>query len=183
MRYNIGMTISTYLVLGVWIGLCVALPILLLAFAKNERAKATAMGILFVIYLAITLIGTWANIAFDSQNMTIYFDFGTKWGGKNIDYVFQNFALTDIYINLCMLVPLGLVVSYFFKHLKPLTAVILCWFLGFISGFFIELSQYILPISRVVQVSDAIFNMVGLFVGGLIGRICIGVSKKIYKQK
>lgn len=177
------MSISTSLVFWVWVALFVVLPLLILSFVKNGKGKTLVMSLFLIFYLALLIVFIIGDVSITRDTVTIGFDFSHNVGGKDVNWTFADLTLMDALINIVMLIPLGMILGYFFKHLSVLKAVLICWYLGFAFGFILELSQYILPIARSVQLSDAIFNMISLFIGGLIGRVSVGLSKKIYKQK
>lgn len=177
------MSISTSLVFWIWIAVFVALPLFVLSFVKNGKGKTFIMSLFLILYLALLVVFIIGDVGITRTNVTIGFDFTHGVGGKVVNWTFADLTLMDTLINIVMLIPLGIILGYFFRHLSVLKAVLTCWYLGFAFGFILELSQYILPIARSVQLSDAIFNMISLFIGGFIGRVCVGLSKKIYKQK
>ncbi len=177
------MSINTYLVVGVWLGLFVVLPLLLLAFMKNGKAKSAIFSVLTVLYVGVIVVGIISNLEITKTAVTINFDFSGTVGGKTINWAFENLSSYDIIINLVMLFPLGMYIAYFIRHIRPMNSLLICWYIGFMVGFVLELLQFVLPISRSVQLSDAIFNMISLFMGGFVGTLFTSIATKIYKKE
>ena len=160
---------------------CVLLPILLLIFLK--KAKSVILGILLALYIILALAIVVANLSISNGLIKIQYNYDIEFNEKIINFGFNNLSIIDVIIDLIILIPIGLILAYFLRHLKPLTAIMFCWYFGFAFGFIFELLQFIVPVTRGVNVSDAIFNMLSLFIGGLFGRMFISISKRIYYKE
>ncbi len=177
------MSINTYIIVGVWLGLFVVLPLLLLAFMKNGKAKSAILSVLMILYLGVIVVGVISDLTITKSTTTINFDFSGKVGGKPVNWNFENLTSFDIIVNLVMLFPLGMFIAYFIRHIRPMNSLLICWYIGFVVGFILELLQFVLPISRSVQLSDAVFNMISLFIGGFFGSLLTSLATKIYKKE
>lgn len=162
---------------------CVLLPMLLLLFLKNGKAKSVILGILLALYIILALAIVVANLSITNGIIKIQYNYDIEFNEKIINFGFNNLSIIDVIIDLIILIPIGLILAYFLRHLKPLTAIMFCWYFGFAFGFIFELLQFIVPVTRGVNVSDAIFNMLSLFIGGLFGRMFVSISKRIYYKE
>ena len=161
------MKINTILVLVLG-GICyLVLPFLILLI-KNEKTRKIVASICLVGFVGVLLIGVWSVVDANKDYVNITFNFGGKWCNKTMKWDFSNISTFDLVINLVMLFPIGIFSFYFFKNKKILTKFLLLTLIGAFCGSFIELSQYILPISRSVQLSDIVFNTISVLFGGII---------------
>ena len=175
------MQISTPLVLSLGAVFFFVVPFAIL-FIKNKKAFNWTLSILFVLYVALLLCGVWFQTHCTWKTVSLKPNFSGKWCDKPINWNFAHLSLFDLIINLIMFIPLGIFISYKFKHKSLLSKLILLLCLGFFAGMFVELSQFILPVPRSVQMSDIFFNMASTFIGGMIGLFYLWVFKKIKKS-
>ena len=171
------MTINTTLTLILGIICYIVLPFLVLLFVKNDKRLKVITIVLLCLYLVILLIGVWGEIDVNRHNITINFDFSGKFCSKKINFNFKNLTTFDILINLFMLIPIGMAIA-FLKKTSYLKSLLIFALVGLICGFAIELTQFILPIQRSVQLSDVIFNMISVLIGGIIGKLYLILLKK-----
>lgn len=174
--------IIPYLAVYITVGFCFLILPFLLLLIRNGKKRNIFVFISFAIYLVVLAIGVFGQIDYIEKGVKIGFVFGNKWGGKNIDYTFSVLSGHDIIFNIVMLLPLGIFIEYILRN-KPYGKRIFCLVVfGFLCGALIETMQYILPITRTVQVSDAIFNMISTIIGGAIGRIYLYVLRRRLKN-
>lgn len=175
------MQISTPLILALGAVFFFVVPFAIL-FIKNKKAFNWTLSILFVLYILLLLCGVWFQTYCTWKTVSIDINFSGKWCAKTVNWKFANLSWFDTIINLVMLIPLGIFISYKCKNKSFVSKLIFLLCLGFFAGAFIELSQFILPIPRSVQMSDVIFNMISTFIGGMIGMFYLWIVKKTTKQ-
>lgn len=150
---------------------------------RNKKAQRILSIICLFLFDIILLVGVWGKIDITANEVQISFDFAGKWCAKNIDWTISKISTFDLVINLVMLIPIGIFVCFWSKD-KPIQARILLLIAsGFLSGTLIELSQFILPITRSVQLTDVLLNTASVLIGGIICMIFILIISKIQKQK
>ena len=153
----------------VFIFLCLfylVLPVIMMfMIKKNKKLKIFAWGFLGV-FLSILIVGVLGKIDITKETVYIGFDFSQKWCNKIINFKFNNIKL-DKLINICMLMPGGEVVFLNAKVKNKNMGFIFSIVIGIITGLVIETLQFILPVSRSVQLSDAIYNCISCVIGYL----------------
>ncbi|MGN0787510.1 MAG: VanZ family protein [Candidatus Onthoplasma sp.] len=176
------MTINTMLVLILGVFCYFFLPFIILSCFKNEKIKKIIAIILLSLFIVILLVGTWGKLEIGKDVVRINFDFSGKFCDKKINFSFNNLQPFDIIVNLIMMIPIGMfVVMLYNKNFVKMMFLLLI--VGFLSGFFIEFTQFVLPIQRNVQLSDVIFNMISVIMGGLICRIYIAILNCVNNLK
>ncbi|MBQ8909309.1 MAG: VanZ family protein [Clostridia bacterium] len=176
------MILPTWLVLLLGVICYFILPVAIWLI-KKEKLKNIFTIIFFCLYLGVLFCGVFGKLGIDGNKVVINFDFGGRWCAKTIKWSLLNISTFDLVINLVMLLPVGMFILYFSQKKKWWVRLILLIFLGFASGALIETCQFILPIQRSVQLSDAILNMVSVFIGGLIAWGYLSVINKIRNKR
>ena len=92
--------------------------------------------------------------------------------------LFQYFVWRDAILNVLFTLPFGLLYPFVTRHSWPRTLMF-----GLLIPVVIEVSQLILlyttfDYSRVVDVSDVLFNFIGLVIGYLIYRMLVGKNRR-----
>ncbi len=171
------MEISTILCYGI-AAICFALlPFVLLCIIKDRKKMNIAATVIFCCYLLVLFAGVFGKLEIGAKTTKITFDFSGQWCTKSIKWNFSHLSAFDIFINLIMLIPVGIFTSYFLhRKWKIWQLLIFLIFIGFGCGIFIETMQFILPIPRSVQLSDVIFNTASVFAGGLLGLAMIAIT-------
>lgn len=156
------------------------LPFLLMKCFKTQKKQKMAIICAFCFYLIALFIGVWGKLEINSKITRLTFDFSKTWFSKSINWNFSNLSLFDTVVNLVMLIPVGIFTSYFcHKKWKPLLFFAFLLFVGLFCGIFIEVSQFVLPIPRSVQLSDIVFNSISVLLGGLIGMLLIYLTTPV----
>lgn len=176
------MQISTPLVLSLGAIFFFAVPFAIL-FIKNKKAFNWTLSILFALYVALLLCGVWFQTHCTWKSVSITPDFSGEWCAKSINWNFSHLTMFDTIINLVMFIPLGIFISFKTTNKSTISKIILLLCFGFFAGMFVELSQFILPVPRSVQMSDIFFNMLSTFVGGMIGFLYLWIFNKISKRQ
>lgn len=161
------MTISTILILILGVLSFFVLPFGIWCI-KNEKVKNILTICFFCLYLGVLFCGVFGKLSIGEKVVKIDFDFGGQWCAKTIRWSPTNIGTFDLVINLVMLFPVGMIIFYFVRK-KKWWARLLCLIgFGLLTGLLIETCQFILPVPRSVQLSDALLNMTSAFVGGMI---------------
>ena len=176
------MTLSTVLVLIIGVLSYFVLPFLIWWLVKNQKVKNILTIVLFCCYLAVLFIGVFSQLSIGSKFISFKFDFTGKWCAKTINFSLSHITKFDLVINLLMLFPVGMLCFYFMRNKKTWIKILLLLIFGLLTGITIETFQFILPIQRSVQLSDALLNMVSVFVGGMIAWGYLWIIKKIKKE-
>jgi VanZ family protein len=154
------------------------------SFIKNEKVVKILAIIFLCLFVGVLCVGTVGQVQITPQATKISFDFSQNFCDKKVSLSFLGLTKFDIVTNLLMLLPVGIFVVYFYRKNFIKTALLLI-IVGVCCGFIIELTQFILPIKRSVQLSDAVFNAISVILGGIIGFIYLKlgkiIKKKIYK--
>ncbi|MGN1201476.1 MAG: VanZ family protein [Candidatus Caccovivens sp.] len=158
------------------------LPFLLLCI-KNRNIKNVAIYCAFVCFLAVLFVGVFGKIDFDSQYVTIGFDFDGQWCSKTFNCSFSNLTTFDVITNLVMLIPIGMFVYYFLSSKKWWLRLLTLFGIGILSGTLIETFQFILPIQRSVQLSDIVFNTISVLFGGLLCKFYLKLISIFLKNR
>lgn len=177
------MTISTVLILILGIACYFVLPFCIWCF-KNDKVKTILTICFFALYLIVLFMGVFGQLEIGNKVVTINFDFSKEWCSKTIGFSFANIGKFDLVINIVMLIPVGMFIYFLSRKKKWWLKILILVGFGFLTGFFIETCQFILPIPRSVQLSDALLNMVSAFLGGMIAWFYTWfISKFIHKKQ
>ena len=166
---------NTKLILIIAFLFMVVVPTTLVFALKNHQKVLKIITFIFAcIYFFVLFIGTTCVLNIDSNLTTISFDFTKDW--FSIDFLWFDFRLGNMLINLSMLFPLGFIVYAFSKH-KPFFKTII---FAFAISLLIELYQFVLPIYRNTELTDILFNTLS---GVISGVYCHILSKlKAFKK-
>ena len=78
-----------------------------------------------------------------------------------------------------MLIPIGTYFVFFNKNIKFWKVILFSLLIGLGVGLCIETLQFILPVKRSVQLSDAVLNAVSVLLGAVYGVLLIRVNKRL----
>lgn len=176
------MTLPIYLVIVCVVLFYVAIPISLVIFIKNTKTLKILFSIFFSLFLAILFVCTIGKIDISKTSASLSFDFSQEWCNKTINFMPFTKSLVDIGINIAMLFPVGLFVFAISKK-KTWQKLLLCLLFGAICGLVIETYQFILPVSRSVQLSDIISNSISALLGGLFMWGILSIKNLIHKKR
>lgn len=162
--------ITVYILLIVF--LMLILPtILIVGLKQHQRALKICAIILSVIYFTLLFIGTTFKVYIENNNLVVYPDFTKEWFSLN--FLFSNFSLTNILVNLALLFPIGFIVFVFANKHKFLKTILF----SFLISVLIELYQFVLPVSRATELTDILFNTLS----GVISAVyCYLLEKLIF---
>ena len=163
------MVINTPIVTILALFCYLVLPLVVVLVIKDKKTLKVAIKCLLIVYLCILIIGVWARVDITREAVKISFDYSKGWANKSINWGFYNLKLFDVFVNLILLVPLGLSYAILLETTSVKTIITKLFLLGFFAGFIIEVGQYILPVKRSVQLSDVVFNTISVVIGGIIG--------------
>ncbi|MBE7082511.1 MAG: hypothetical protein E7378_02380 [Clostridiales bacterium] len=167
------MSISIYLFFAIMIGGFVILPLIFRLGFENKKWARVLCVLLFVIYVGIMLCLTLGEVGF-GKVVTINLKADHPWCNKTIHFFDASiFSWRDALINFAMLTPVGI---FLWKSKRSWWKNLLIALLGgLIFGLSIETLQFILPISRTVQVQDAVFNGISSMLGALFIQIIYAI--------
>ena len=174
---------NIYLVLAIGLIFYFIIPFIVIVFVRNKRVSNGIMLILFILFLAVLFVGIYFRVDFVDNKVYAIPNFSGEWFNKTISFSFKNISKFDIVINLVMLIPVGIVCRYLTNRKNTLKRVLILLCVAFISGVLTELGQFILPIPRGVQLSDSLFNMASVLIGGCVGSVYYAVKNIIFKRR
>lgn len=172
------MTFPTWLVLTIGILCYLVLPLIIWGCVKNEKTKNVLTIIFFSLYCVVLFCGVFGAVAPGAEKVKIIFDFSGKWAAKTINWGFGGISTFDLVINLVMLIPVGMAALYFARKKSITAKLLIIIVVALLSGFLIELFQFILPIPRGVQLSDAVLNAVSVAIGALLAWLYLAMIKR-----
>lgn len=176
------MTISTVLVLILGVIFFFVVPFVIWCF-KSEKLQKILMIIYFCCYLCVLFVGVFGSLSIGERYITINFDFTRDWRAKPINISLSGIGKFDLIINLVMLYPAGMFILFLARRKKWWIKLIMLATIGLAIGATIETLQFILPVPRSVQLSDALLNMTSVFIGGLIGWAYLWIIGRIFRKK
>ena len=145
-----------------FINLCL-IPLIFLKRIINNNIRKIKHKIFLVLFIFLygfcLIILTLCEIKINFKNNIIYFSFKV-YESLQIKFDFD-FSLYNFLINFVLFFPFGILLktsNYIFnKKFKPLK-------FGLILGLFIEVTQLLLPINRVVDIIDILFDGASTFI-------------------
>lgn len=163
------MTISAgfcYVLFGLLFLIC---PIVLAVLFKKEKINRILAYVLLGLYIVALVIGVFAKASIKNGVLTINLDYSSGWANKQIRFNVFKTRKVDFLINSVLLFPFGVVYSLFLSYKKQSVKIQLFKVvaLGAIIGFLIEFFQFVLPVSRAVQLSDFLLNTISALIGGI----------------
>ena len=159
------MTISTWIVVVGAIFGYVVLPTIVLIFC-SPKAQQVIMCVLVFFFVIILVMGVTFDVEFDLKQVDINFEFNGIALGKKVNWKLISGGVGDIGVNLVMLFPLGAVINLI-SNKNIWIRLLISIGVGLLIGAFIETMQFVLPVSRSVQLSDVVLNMISLVIGTL----------------
>ena len=175
-------SVSTPLAIVVTVACFVVLPVAIMLCIKNDKVLNILTCCLAVAFVAGLCICVFATVSIGKDMVKINFVNNGQWCAKNIKFSFANLSKTDVLINLTMLFPLGAFFVVFAKQQNIKFQMFWSLPAGLAVGLFIETWQFILPVNRSVQISDALFNAVSVFVGAAFYTLIWLLRCKLYKK-
>ena len=159
---------NTFLFLILAFVLAVVAPtVLVFALKKHQKALKITTIVFACIYFVCLFIGTTCKLNISADKVTVAFKFTEPW--FSIDFLFLDFSLKNMFVNLVMMFPLGFIV-YVFTNKKPFIKTVI---FALCLSLFIELYQFILPIYRNTEITDIIFNVLS----GLVSAVYCQILK------
>lgn len=143
---------------------------------RRRGAKHVLYSGLFYIYIAGVITFTLFPIVLDWE-----------WGlaGKTHHVegaLFRWFVWREALLNIVLTLPLGMLYPFLWKHSWPKTTL-----LAILSGTAIETAQLVLLMTtihyqRVVDISDVLFNFVGVMLGYIVYRFVLGPKQRSWSR-
>ena len=174
------MILPTRLILVMGIIIYFIVPIFLW-FNKGKKSTKIIVDILFGVYLVVLFLGVTCRVSFDSVSTHIDFDYSGEWMSKKFNWSFSKIGGSDLIINLIMLIPIGLYVTFVSKNISCVS-IIVSLVIGLMLGLGIELMQYALPVPRSPQITDILLNGCSVCFGALWGWVLNVITGFIKKK-
>ncbi len=165
------------LIIGIVFNVGLLLTAIFILFVNNEKVKIIIPTILLILYSIVLAVGVFSDISF-GDGIKVVWDFSGKWASKDIIWSPVPESMWGFLTNITMLVPIGLYIGTVCK--KPLLKSVI---IGFATGLFIEIMQFILPVPRFPQVSDIWLNGVSTILGCLYAMLFVWAKRKIKEKK
>lgn len=149
------MNINLYF--GIIVGLIfiIVLPILIFIFLfKHKKLFKIFTTFYFICYFVSLFILTTAQIKFSNSLVTINLAFDNNWFSPKL--IIFGGGTFNIFINIIMFFPLGLLTFWVNKKHKFIYTIIF----SFIISVFVETMQLILPVNRTTELFDIILNTI-----------------------
>lgn len=146
---------NTFLLLFLAFLIAVIIPTILVFALKSHQKNLKITAIVFAcVYFAILFIGTTCTLDISADNIYISFDFSEPW--FSLDFLFLDFSLKNMFVNLSMMFPLGFIVYIFSKNHSFKKTILIALAISLC----IEFYQFMLPIYRNTEITDIIFNTI-----------------------
>lgn len=154
---NILKLMNINLYFGIIVGLIfvIVLPILIFIFLfKHKKSFNFFTTFYFICYFVSLFILTTAQIKFSNSLVTINLAFDNNWFSPKL--IIFGGGTFNIFINIIMFFPLGLLTFWVNKKHKFIYTIIF----SFIISVFVETMQLILPVNRTTELFDIILNTI-----------------------
>lgn len=149
------MNINLYFGIIVGLILVIVLPILIFIFLfKHKKSFKIFTTFYFICYFVSLFILTTAQIKFSNSLVTINLAFDNNWFSPKL--IIFGGGTFNIFINIIMFFPLGLLTFWVNKKHKFISTIIF----SFIISVFVETMQLILPVNRTTELFDIILNTI-----------------------
>lgn len=135
----------------------------------NKNTRRIILVLLLISYIIALIVGVWARVKINHERVLIEFEYNFS-QQKVVNWSFSELKFSDVFINLVMLLPIGMAVGAG-CHKQIINKVAVGLLIGLAIGAIIEIGQYLLPVERAPQLSDVTFNAIGLGCGALIGGV------------
>lgn len=177
------MIVNTYLGLILTVLFYIVLPVLVLLLVKNKKTIYILATIFISIFVFVLLGMTLLEVEIYRDVVTINMRFNAEWCSKNIHFSLLYGDMGDVIINIAMLIPIGayIVIRDDYRGKKYTIAKSLL--VGIMIGLFIETMQFILPLSRSVQLRDVLLNGLSAMCGAVVYMLVLKLKYKVLKIK
>ena len=149
----------------------VMIPTLTILFIKNDNKIKLITMIIFIFYIIFLLIGTTVELDTIYPNLSFHFEFNHNWFSSY--FLWANFSLDNLIINICLMFPVGI---FTYTHLKK-HMFLKTIFIALLLSIIIELYQMILPIYRNTEILDIILNTISGLFSAIYYNFVINLSK------
>lgn len=156
----------------------ISIPIIMVFLYRRRREHPIRVLFLalFTIYVYLALHVTLFPIDFSEIKFNPH-----MWLSINLD-PFKYHLPTNIYLNILLTVPLGLLYPFLWRHSWFKTL-----FISILSGLIIETAQLVIGsftknYTRIVDTADLLYNLIGVLVGYVIFRIIKSLLAALLKS-
>lgn len=152
-------------------------------FVKDEKIQKIMLFFYSLIFCILITIGTLSNIKISKSSISISLKFKNI-NEKHISTNFSHLPLSDTIINTFMLIPAGIVTNLTcLKNEKFSIKIFLSLITGAIIATTIETLQLILPINRISQLSDILFNTISTMLGNCFSENIYTIKNLLNNKK
>lgn len=176
------MKIPVVLVVFVLLIFYLIIPILIWRFARNTKFGKYLTIVFLFAFLVILFLGITGRVCISNHYVIVDMDFTNNWLGKKINFYMSNINKVDFIINILMLIPIGFVLAYF-VHKSFVRKLFISFVLGLICGKMLEITQFVLPVYRSVELSDVVLNTISVVIGCLLGILYDAIFSKVNSRK
>lgn len=132
----------------------------LVIFRNNKKVIRVGTIILSIVYFSFLFVGFLGEVALRDNVLTITLPFNGKWF-KAHRFLIYNFGLDNVLVNIALFFPMAFISFIFCKKHKFVKTILL----SFILSVLVEFLQFALPVMRIVELTDLLFNTLGGIVG------------------
>ena len=159
----------------------IILPLLIWVCARRTKLGKVIVILCSVLFGIVLFFGITSKVTIADSYVIVDVDYTCKWFNTEINLNLFDMDKIDFFINITMLIPIGLVVVYFSKR-KPFSKLLILTIVGLVMGLTLECLQFVLPVYRSVQLSDVILNTISVFLGGCLGIAYDFILNKVRKK-
>lgn len=154
------MEINVWIVISMIVGLELCLPtILCFVLKNNQKAFKITIACLSVVFFVLLFVGTTAEVTLKNNTIAVCYKTTGQWFDFGI--TFGNIDITNIFVNLFLLFPVGFIVFTF----SDKNHFVKCTILALIISLIIETYQWVLPFPRSTEIIDILLNTASGIVG------------------
>ncbi len=146
------MTVSLGFAITMAVVFMFLVPTVLMLFLSHTKWFKWLTLCLGLAYFCVLIIGVFGKVDI-ADTVSVSFENNGMWFSA-FNFILFNSSISNFLINIFMFFPLAVIIFAFFKKHLFLKTVIL----AFCLSIFIETMQFVLPISRTVELTDIIFN-------------------------
>lgn len=175
------MVINTVLGLILTVLFYLVVPVVILFTIRDKKVLFIIATVLISLFMIALFVMTLFDVSISKDVVTIYADFSGQWCSKNVHFSLLYGGIRDVVINLAMVIPMGGYIVIYNACFDKKHILLKCLIIGLIIGFSIEALQFILPVSRSIQLRDMLLNALSTVIGGIIYIVIYKIRNKIIK--
>lgn len=172
------MKINVYIGIILLLILFLIVPTISLFMLKNNRKTLKIIAIIsFVLYLIALFILVFGRVVIKNNVVEISLVTNNKW--FSLHFIFSSFHIRNLLYNLVMFFPL----SAFIFAISDKSTLIKTIIVAICLSCFIEIMQFILPVSRTTELFDIVTNTISALIGYVYFSLIIKLRDRYKKSK